>query len=338
MSRILVTGGCGFIGSWIVKGLLEEGHWVVAIDDLSGGSTLNIDDIIGAKNFHFYQYSCTDEDAMNVALEVGKFDVVYHLAANAREGASFFQPLSIVKRNTLAYTNILMNSIKYGVKRIILFSSIAAYGNQESPFHEGMPLKPVDLYGLQKANMEEMTKLMAKCHDFEYIIFRPFNVYGPGQALNDPFRNVFGIWMNRIMKGETVQIYGDGSQQRAFSYIEDNIPCYLKALDCEPNQTFNIGSSQPNNLAHAAWLTIGAMGAEYVYEVESLPDRHGEVKIAYCDVTKVKEALGFEEKTSLADGLFKMAAWAKAQGPQEWREGDPIELPNSDKLPRNWRK
>lgn len=338
MSRILIDGCAGFIGSWITKELVAQGHQVFGIDDLSGGTQDNLSKLAGNNMFYFQRTGCEDEKRISDIFENFKPETVYHLAANAREGASFFQPLSIVKRNTLAYTNILMNSIKYGVKRIILFSSIAAYGNQEPPFHEGMPLKPVDLYGLQKANMEEMTKLMAKCHGFEYIIFRPFNVYGPGQALNDPFRNVFGIWMNRIMKGETVQIYGDGSQQRAFSYIEDNIPCYLKALDCEPNQTFNIGSSQPNNLAHAAWLTIGAMGAEYVYEVESLPDRHGEVKIAYCDVTKVKEALGFEEKTSLADGLFKMAAWAKAQGPQEWREGDPIELPNSDKLPRNWRK
>lgn len=339
MSKILVTGGAGFIGSWIAKELLEQGHWVVVVDDLSGGSVSNIDDIIGSKNFHFHQYSCTDTDEMNAVFKVGKFDAVYHLAANAREGASFFQPLSIVKRNTLAYTNILMNSIKYGVKRIILFSSIAAYGNQKPPFYEGMPLKPVDLYGLQKANMEEMTKLMAKCHNFEYIIFRPYNVYGPYQALNDKFRNVMGIWLNSIMRGDPLVIYGDGSQERAFSYIEDNLPCYIRAMDCEPDQTFNIGSRTSINLLQAAIVACQVMGVEFAkYPVIHLPDRYNEVQAPYCDTTKVQEVLGFEQNHSLLAGLKKMAVWAKEQGPQEWREGDPIELPDSKLLPKNWRK
>lgn len=337
--RVLVTGAAGFIGSWICKGLVEQGHEVYGIDDLSGGTLANLIGVDSFRNFHFSAISCSDEELIQELIEAYRPEVVYHLAANAREGASFFQPLSIVKRNTLAYTNVLVNAIKYGVKRVILFSSIAAYGDQKPPFNESMDLCPVDLYGLQKANMEQMTEMMAKCHGFEYVIFRPFNVYGPGQALNDPFRNMFGIFMNRIMCEESLQIYGDGSQMRAFSYIEDSLPCFIKAMNCRPNQIFNIGSDTPFTVLDAAIITCQAMGVELAtYPVKHLPDRHGEVKIAYCDSTKAKVALGFESKTSLLDGVKKMAKWAKQQGPQEWREGDPIELPESKLLPENWRK
>lgn len=339
MSRILCTGAAGFISSWIVKELVSQGHEVYGVDDLSGGNLRNIREIVNHKNFHFTGYGCEDEKAMDELFDAFRPDVVYHLAANAREGASFFQPLSIVKRNTLAYTNVLMNSIKYGVKRIVLFSSIAVMGNQTPPFAEHMPRKPIDLYGLQKANMEQMTEMMAECHGIEYVIFRPHNVFGEGQALNDRYRNAIAIFMNRIMREEPIQIYGDGRQQRAFSYIEDSLPSYIRAMDCPTGHIFNIGNDFPRTVNEIARYTMEAMGVDFkTYPVENLPDRHGEVKSAYMSHQKAKEMLGFDRHTYVMDGLLKMASWAKQQGPQEWREGDPIELPDSKLLPKNWRK
>lgn len=336
MARILVTGNCGFIGSWLTKKLINEGHEVWGIDDLSGGSMSNLESV--RFNFHQYFCSCCDEEKIDSIFSKAKPDVVYHLAANAREGASFFQPVSIVKRNTLAYSIILMNSIKYGVKRVITFSSIAAYGDQKPPFMEDTTtLRPVDLYGQAKATMEGMTRMLSESHGISYVILRPFNVYGPYQALNDLHRNVFGIWMNKIMRDEPLTIYGDGLQQRAFSYIEDSLPCYINALSAPSGAAFNVGSSKPYTILEAMELTLRAMGIKGDYPVNILPDRHKEVKVAYTDTTRARNMLGLKESVDLPEGLRRMAEWAKKQGPQEWKEGDPLEIPNK-LTPEHWKE
>lgn len=336
MANVCVTGSAGFIGSWITKALVEQGHYVVGVDDLSGGSIENLASVAHKTNFRLAEFNLSDPYHTNILFRDGKFDVVYHLAANAREGASFFQPVSVVRRNTMAYTTVLMNFIKYGCKRMILFSSIAVLGRQKPPFTEDMPRHPVDIYGLQKANMEQMTEMMAECHGFEYVIFRPHNVYGEFQALNDPFRNVFGIWMNKIMRDEPIQIYGDGMQKRAFSYIGDSLPCYIEAMNNNSaNFIVNIGSESPHTVKDAALITCGAM--EKAVAIEHLPHRYGEVKEAYMEQKLAKEIYDFADTTDLGTGLLRMAKWAKKQGPQKWRTGDPIELPQSKYLPENWR-
>ena len=330
--KFLVTGAAGFIGSWIANSLYGAGHDVLGVDDLSGGTRYNLDKgVVWAKMDLSNPYSNVDH-----LIKDFKPDCVYHLAANARESASFFQPISLTKRNIDAYTNVLTSSIKYGVKRIIPFSSIAVYGHQDPPFTESAPKKPADVYGLQKAYMEDMTELMAGCHGIEYIIIRAFNVFGPGQCMSDIHRNVLAIWMNKILRGEPLTVFGDGTQVRAFTYIEDALPAFIRAAQAPSGQIYNIGSNRPVRVIEALGMVKMCMN-QGDHPVNFEPDRYQEVKVAYCDVSRAKAELGLQEtdEFSFERGVRNMAAWAKAQGPQEWKTTDELEIIN-ELTPKGW--
>jgi len=333
MANVLVTGAAGFIAHWLVRELLESGHGVLGIDDLSGGKH-NAESVAEQCRF----FDLRDADKAGQVIASFKPDYLFHLAANAREGASFYQPRSIVTRNLQAYINVLVPAIKHGLKRVILFSSISVYGKQPVPFSETILRKPVDPYGLMKSTMEQMTEMLAACHDFEYIILRPHNVFGPGQCLSDIHRNVFAIWMNRIMRDEPLQIYGDGQQKRAFSYIEDSLPSYMRAMTCKPDKIYNIGSDIPIPIIDAAHMVTLVMGKDPdKYPIEHLPGRHKEVEVAYSSIAKAQVQLGLKRpsKDSFKTGLEKMATWAKEQGPQDWATTDKLEITN-EKTPENW--
>ncbi|MBI3329729.1 MAG: NAD-dependent epimerase/dehydratase family protein, partial [Nitrospinae bacterium] len=260
-------------------------------------------------------------------------EALYHLAACAREGASWFQPAHVTQTNMAAYVNTLTGCLKYkGFKRVVLFSSMAVYGDQQPPFDEDAPTKPVDPYGLNKAAMEEMTKMLCKCHGISYVIIRPNNVFGPGQSLRDKYRNVLAIWCNCIMRGEEAWIFGDGEQTRAFSYIGEALPAYLRCLERGDNRTFNIGGLLPITINEAWRLMSAAMGAPN-HPVRHVPARYGEVKAAFCSQSRAVEelchwAIGFER------GILEMAKYARRMGPQEWVT-DTLELRN-ERLPEEW--
>lgn len=332
---ILVTGSAGFMGSHIVDALINKGYTeVYGVDDLSCGNIENVSE--DAEQF-FYQGDISISSVAEDLVYDVKPDIIFHLAANAREGASFFQPLNIVQRNYLAYMNILEPAIKYRVDKVILFSSMAAYGNQKCPFSEDIPLKPVDIYGANKAIMEHSTEILSNVHDFRYTILRPHNVYGIRQSLRDKYRNVIGIFMNRIMRKEPLYIYGDGEQERAFSYIEDSLPCYI---NCIKNNTdgeiINIGGKRKTTINSIKRIVCNAMGRNPdLYPTEYLPDRPNEVKQAFCTFYKSEKMLGYKENTGIIDGIKKMAEWALKMGHQEWSE-DKLPLWN-EKAPIIWK-
>ncbi len=134
----------------------------------------------------------------------------------------------------MAYLNVLVPALRAGVRKVVLYSSMAVYGDQTPPFSEEMPRRPVDVYGVNKAGMEEITEILADVHDFSYTIIRPHNVFGERQSLRDPFRNVVAIFMNRILRGEPLYIFGDGEQRRAFSYLGDALPALLPRVRSRP--------------------------------------------------------------------------------------------------------
>lgn len=329
--RVLVTGSAGFIGSWLADELVKHKHDVLGLDNLSGGYLKN------TKGHQFIP--CELADKWNAERKIKRFkpEVLYHLAASAREIGSLFEPARSTQDNAMAYANTINACIKAGcLKKVVLFSSMAIYGAQTPPFSELMIPRPEDIYGYNKAFMEQMTITLSEIHDFKWVILRPHNVIGPRQNLSDRYRNVFAIWMNKIMRGDKeIHIFGDGQQMRAFSPIEFSLPCYIRCLDEDIKGIYNIGGIHHISLLEAAQLVLMVMRTEGRVSIVHLPGRPNEVKYAFCDCTRAIDKLGYKENRSLIDCLQDMAEWAKAMGPQEWTQ-EKLELAN-DKMPEIWR-
>lgn len=337
--RILVTGAAGFMGSHVVDALVTDGHDVYGVDDLSGGYTRNIN-----PKSHFTQLDLRKREDVATYIANVKPKLLYHLAADASEGRSQFTPVSSTERNYLAYIYTLTECIKHGLKKVVLTSSMSVYGAQKPPFSEDMKPAPEDIYGIAKTSMEEATKVLAAVHGFTYVIVRPHNVYGKKQNLADPYRNVIGIFINCLLNDRNFYIYGDGNQKRAFTYIDDFNPYFIRCgLDDAVNgEILNIGPSQEHTINQLSDIVLATFFPDGKYpshlKPKYLPIRPREVIEAYCTNDKAKRLLAYETKISLVDGVAKMVTWAKTLGPQTFRyleEG--LEL-DSGNVPATWKQ
>jgi UDP-glucose 4-epimerase len=337
-SKILVTGSAGFIGSHLVDHLASLGHSVFGVDDLSGGFLYNVTD-----KKHFTKLDLRDRVATSRFVRRLKPDIVFHLAADATEGRSQFTPLSAIDRNLGAYMNVLVPAIRCGVKKVILTSSMSVYGKQRVPFKESMQPKPEDIYGIAKTAMEQATRVMSEVYGFSFVIIRPHNVYGPRQNLTDPYRNVIGIFINRLMQGKPYYIYGDGGQTRAFSYIDDVVPAMAKAAFSRSaeGEVFNIGADIPytiRELSDVILRVFSPLGKiPKTLTPTYLPFRPQEVKDAYSSHAKAKKLLGYIPRTSLQEGIARMVSWARQLGPQQFTYLKDLELSHRD-VPVTWSK
>lgn len=304
--KILITGIAGMLGSnfsdWILANHPEAE--IIGIDNLCTGFKENIDDRV-----KFYEIDLVDHKALEKVFEENSIDYIVHMAAFASEGLSDFCRRHTYNSNVIASTNLINCAINHSVKRFLFTSSIASYGDLTPPFKENMIQRPLDIYGLSKFVTEQDLRIAQEHHGLEHVIIRPFNCYGPRQALNSLYRNVAGIFMNRLRQKKPLQIYGDGSQSRAFSYIEDLLePMWTALTDAKcANQTYNLGSEKHYNVKQLADILIRIVGAG---DIEFLEARH-EVKLAWSDVTKAKHELNFQDQTDLETGLQKMWAWAR---------------------------
>jgi len=337
--KILVTGAAGFMGSHLVDYLISRNYRVIAIDNLSGGFKRNIN-----PKSHFYNLDLRNKNKTINVIKHVKPELIYHLAADATEGRSQFTPILCTQNNYLAFLNTLVGAIKAGVKKVVLISSMSVYGNQNPPFSEDMPAKPVDIYGISKAAMEETTRVLSQVYGFEYTILRPHNCYGPRQNIADPYRNVIGIFINCMLQNKHFFIYGDGKQKRAFSYIDDITPYIAKAgfLKKTNKETINIGPQQECTINEIASIILGHF-TDKNHRVPKdlkpifLPDRPQEVKDAFCTDEKARELLGFKQHVSLKEGIAKMVLWAKKLGPQKFKYLNNLEL-TTKKVPKTWRE
>lgn len=329
--RIIVTGSAGFMGSHLVDALLKDGHTVYGFDDMSGGFWRNIHPAC-----HFTELDLAEPETVDTIARV-KADVLFHLAADATEGRSQFTPVSATRRNLMGYMNTLSGAIRGGVKKVILTSSMSVYGGQTPPFDETYERMPEDVYAVNKTAMERATEILASVHGFEYSIVRPHNVFGDRQNIADPYRNVLGIWMNRIMRGFSPIIYGDGEQTRAFTYIDNVTPYFLKVMeqDNADGEIFNIGPREYFTINEACKLTLQAFESDL--QPVHYPERPLEVKHAHCTADKAEKLLGYRTSLSLQEGLIRMAKWAKLLGPQDFRYLDRLEI-GADKAPKTWSK
>lgn len=326
--KVLVTGSLGFIGSHLVEKLINLGHEVIGVDDLSGGNWEN------KKGNRTYIADCRNKSEIDTIFAKHRPEVVYQLASNAAEGKSHFCPIDITSRNYSSFLNVLVAGINNGMKRIVITSSVAVYGSIKPPFKETDVPEPEDLYGLSKLEMEKTLKILSKVHNFEYNVARPHNVYGPGQSMRDPYRNVVMLWMNKLLHNEPYVIYGDGSMSRCYTYIGDLIEgLYKLGFENINKEIFNIGADESVSLKELSDAIQEVSG--YSIPPVFLPTRPQETSLAVPDHTKSKEMLGYVTSTSLLEGIRNTWMWANKYGPQE-QQYTTYEI-NSPKMPTNWK-
>src|SRR5256885_11635332 len=239
MTRVLITGAAGFIGSHVARHCLDLGFEVVGIDDLSGGSLDNV-----PTNVAFREGSITNNNFVSALWDEGAFDYVYHLAAYAAEGLSHFIRRFNYTNNLIGSVNLINQSVLHEVKCFVFTSSIAVYGESQTPMTEDLVPRPEDPYGISKYAVELDLAAARSLFGLDYVIFRPHNVYGERQNIADRYRNVVGIFMNQLLQGQSMSVFGDGEQQRAFTHIDDIAPLIAAAptTDGAPNQIFNVGA------------------------------------------------------------------------------------------------
>jgi len=313
MSKILITGVAGLLGSrlsdWVINNTNYE---VVGIDDLSGGFTENINPKV-----KFYKFNLTNLEKLKEVFKKENIEIIYHFAAYAAEGLSPFIRKFNYENNVIASSNLITCSIEFSIKKFIFASSMAVYGEKyEPPFHEDLLQAPIDPYGVAKYAVEMDLKIASHQHGLNYTIIRPHNFYGINQNIWDKYRNVLGIWMYQILNKESPTIFGDGSQVRAFSYVDDSVIPFWNASqndNCK-GEIINLGGTKEYSISEACNILINVTGQNIkpVY----LEPRH-ESKYAWATWDKSIELLGFEHKVNLEEGVGKMWEWAKKQPNRE---------------------
>ena len=333
-SNLLVTGGAGFIGSHVVRTILAEpglnGSEIVVLDDLSGGFR---DNVPHDPRVIFVKGSITSEKLIDQLFQKFKFRIIHHLAAYAAEGLSHFIRRFNYTNNLIGSMNLINAAVNYESECFVFTSSIAVYGAGQVPMREDMVPQPEDPYGIAKYAVELDLKAAHEMFGLNYIIFRPHNVYGEYQNIGDRYRNVVGIFMNQILQGKRMTIFGDGEQKRAFSYIGDIAPIIARAPFVKEarNRVFNIGADQPYTVNELAMKVAEGMGVKP--EVVHLPPRN-EVYIAFSDHTACQEVFGPIPPTPLEEGLHRMGAWVKAVGSRKSKKFENIEILQG--LPEVW--
>ncbi|MGO9176540.1 MAG: NAD-dependent epimerase/dehydratase family protein [Desulfobaccales bacterium] len=326
--QILVTGGAGFIGSHVAENLANMRHRVTVLDDLSGGSLENV-----PQGCEFVKGDIADDRMVNDLFESHKFELVYHLAAYAAEGLSHFIRRYNYTNNLIGSVTLLNDAIRHGTRRFVFASSIAVYGTGQLPMKEDMIPHPEDPYGIAKRAFELDLAAAAEMFGIEYVVFRPHNVYGERQNIADPCRNVVGIFMNRIMRGEPMPVFGDGRQTRAFSYIGDVAPIIVRGgFEVKAqNRIFNVGADEPVAVIDLARMVAEILGVEP--KVVHLAPRQ-EVLHAFSAHAALREVFGEQANTPIRTGLERMSAWARSKGHQDTAPFAAIEILNN--LPESW--
>ena len=331
LKKILVTGAAGFLGSHLAEKLAEMKHKVIGIDNMLGGYKDNI-----PKNIDFFNFDCCNLKKMKQVTK--NIDVVYHCAATAHEGLSVFSPYEITKNNYLASVAVFSASISNKVKRIIFCSSMARYGEQQTPFTEDMVPKPADPYAISKVASENVLINLCELNNIEWIIAVPHNIIGPRQKYDDPFRNVVSIMINRMLQKKAPIIYGDGEQKRCFSYIDDCLNCLIPMLDQKNlnKQIINIGPDEEFvtiNKVSEICANITGSNLKPIYT----KDRPGEVKHASCSAEKARKLLNYKTKIDLYNGILKTYDYIRNRGVKPFKYHLSLEIEN-ELTPVTWLK
>lgn len=326
--RIHITGACGLIGSHLARRWVELGATVTGSDNLSGGYRDNLIDAVPLA-----VVDCCDLEAMTSATRGA--EVVYHCAAAAHDGLSVFSPLHITRSIFVQSVAVATACARNRVRRLITCSSMARYGAIQAPFREDQVPMPVTPYGAAKLAAERQVALISKLHGYEYVVAVPHSVVGPGQRYTDPFRNVVAIMANRCLRGLPPIVYGDGSQTRCFTHVEDAvIPMIAMAKLPVDGEVFNIGPDEEvvrlDELARMVMEAAGIRG-----ELCYMAARPAEVATADCSADKARKLLGYRTTQTLRATIDELVCWIRSRGIQPFDYHEPIEIVDH-RVPRAW--
>jgi UDP-glucose 4-epimerase len=311
--KVLVTGGAGFIGSHLCERLLNAGHQVVVLDNEATGRRANV-----PAAAHYLKGDVSRPEDVERAF-AGGLDAVCHIAGQVSLIRSFTDPAIDLGTNVLGTLNVLQRCLKNRVRRLLYASSMQAYGaTTVVPTPEDTPCRPASYYGINKYAAERYVHITAERVDLDFQFwvtsFRMYNVYGPRQALDNPYQGVLGIFLGNLLRGEPLTIFGDGEQSRDFVYIDDVVEAWLKALE-EPASyggVFNLGSGRETSINELADLALASLGRTRCHrEVRYAPGRPGELRRVAADTTRARAILAWEPRTSFAAGLAETVRWAQ---------------------------
>lgn len=317
MSAFLVTGGAGFIGSHLVDHLVEQGEEVRVLDDFSTGKPDNIRHNLD--RIRLTEGSITDLETVREAMDGA--DYVLHHAAIASVISSVEDPVSTHEANITGTLNVLIAARDAGVRRVVLASSSAVYGDLPGlPKTEEMPTDCLSPYALSKLAGEEYCRMFTRLYGLETVILRYFNVFGPRQDPNSQYAAVIPKFLTRMLDGVPPTIFGDGLQSRDFTYVSNNVAANMLACRTQgiAGRVFNIACGESFSLLDLMSGLNSVLGTsiEPVFE----PARPGEVKHSVAGIEKARNVLGFRPATGFADGLEKLAVSIRGGAPGSRRD------------------
>lgn len=310
--RVLVTGGAGFIGSHIVDKLVEEGFEVGVLDNLFTGDLANLSKH-EAKTIQMYKGDISDFDTVKDA--VGGYDAVIHQAALVSVTRSVEDPVTVNRVNVTGTLNLLKAAVDSGVKKFLYASSSSVYGETETlPKKETLNTLPISPYAVSKLAAENYCRAFAKVYGLNTVCLRYFNVYGPRQKYGH-YSGVIPTFIKKAMNNEPPVIYGDGLQTRDFTYVADVVQANFLCLKASvtPGEVFNAAAGNTitiNELAQAICELVGRPDLRPEYS----PERKGDIKASYADISKIREKLGYEPSFSLREGLKQVVDWFSSRG------------------------
>ncbi len=302
--KVLVTGGAGFIGSNLVRHLVDTGHDVTVLDNLMSGYIKNLACI---PEVRFVRGDVRNQALVQAAMQGA--ETVFHLAASVGNKRSIDEPITDAEINVLGTLRVLEAARKTGVRKVVTSSSAGIFGELKTlPIREDHPVEPDSPYGCTKLCEEKLCLAYAKLYDIEAVCLRYFNVYGPNQRF-DAYGNVIPIFVFRMLRGEPLTIFGDGEQTRDFVHVDDIVQANLKAAATH-------GVSGAFNIASGTCVTINQLIAiiskdrHPVPLIEHGPERPGDVRHSLADLTQANTYLGYKPSIDLSRGIQNYIAWA----------------------------
>jgi UDP-glucose 4-epimerase len=298
---VLVTGGAGFIGSHLVRSLVGKGWDVVVLDDFSSGRMENLGKLIDSDGLRVVKGDVRDRKVVDDAVE--GIEAVVHLAAFVDSAGSVMKPLETNDINVNGTLNVLDACVKEGVERFVFASSAGVYGDGNPlPLREEYDLRPASPYAVSKVSGEHYCRVFGECYALSNVVLRLFNVYGPGQGLNQ-YAGVITKFVNSGLRGEPLTVYGDGTQTRDFINVADVVEAVEKALVYESSNTevFNVCTGKSVSINDLASTICRVLGKDL--DVLHGGPRAGDIVHSYGHPEKARKTLGFDAHVGLEEGL-----------------------------------